>query len=121
MATQSPPIVLDVARDLASGTTAERFEGAVHGAGVGVSFFLNHTPPGRSVSPHRHAYGEVFVIADGEAEFVVDGVTATARGGQVVVVPAGAVHGFRNSGDRPLEMTSIHAAAEMATEWVDDA
>jgi mannose-6-phosphate isomerase-like protein (cupin superfamily) len=114
------PIVLDIAGDLASGTTAQQFEGAVHGAGVGVSFFLNHTPPGRSVSPHRHPYGEVFVIHEGEAEFVVDGVTATARGGQVVVAPAGAVHGFRNTGDRTLEMTSIHAAARMETEWVDE-
>ena len=115
------PIVLDVNGDLASGTTAQQFEGAVHGAGVGVSFFLTHTPPGRAVAPHRHPYGEVFVIADGEAEFVVDGVAATARGGQVVVVPAGAVHGFRNSGDRTLEMTSIHAAAQMETEWLDEA
>jgi mannose-6-phosphate isomerase-like protein (cupin superfamily) len=114
------PIVLDVDGDLASGTTAQQFEGAVHGGGVGVSFFLNHTPPGRVVSPHRHAYGEVFVIADGEAEFVVDGVAATARGGQVLVVPAGAVHGFRNTGARTLEMTSIHAAAAMETEWLDE-
>ena len=116
----APPIVLDVDGDLASGTTAQQFEGAVHGAGVGVSFFLNHTPPGRVVAPHRHTYGEVFVIAAGEAEFVVDGVAATARGGQVVVVPPGAVHGFRNTGDRALEMTSIHAAARMETEWMDD-
>ena len=116
----APPIVLDIDGDLASGTTAQQFEGAVHGAGVGVSFFLNHTPPGRAVAPHRHPYGEVFVIAAGEAEFVVDGVAATARGGQVVVVPPGAVHGFRNTGDRTLEMTSIHAAARMETECVDD-
>jgi hypothetical protein len=45
------PIVLTAATDLASGTTAERFDGAAHG--VGVSFFLNHTPPGRGVGAHR--------------------------------------------------------------------
>jgi hypothetical protein len=33
---------------------------------------------------------------------------------------AGAVHGFRNTGDRPLEMTSIHPAAEMVTEWIEE-
>ena len=118
----APPIVLDVDGDLASGTTAQQFEGAVHGAGVGVSFFLIHTPPGRVVALknlQQQTY-EVFVIAAGEAEFVVDGVAATARGGQVVVVPPGAVHGFRNTGDRALEMTSIHAAARMETEWMDD-
>jgi mannose-6-phosphate isomerase-like protein (cupin superfamily) len=115
----APPIVLTTATDLASGTTAERFDGAAHG--VGVSFFLNHTPPGRTVDAHRHPYGEVFVLRDGEATFEVDGVTVTARGGQVVVVPPGATHAFRNSGDRTLEMMSIHAAAEMVTEWLDEA
>src|SRR5436305_9561466 len=115
------PIVLTTASDLAGGTTAERFDGAVHGGGVAISFFLNHTPPGRGAEPHRHPYGEVFVLADGQATFDVEGTSVVARGGQVVVVPPGAVHGFRNTGDRPLEMTSIHAAAEMVTEWIDEA
>jgi mannose-6-phosphate isomerase-like protein (cupin superfamily) len=113
------PTVLTAATDLASGSTAERFDGATHGGGVGVSFFLNHTPPGRSVDAHRHPYGEVFVLHDGEATFVIDGVSVIAHGGQVVVVPPGASHAFRNSGARTLEMMSIHAAAEMVTEWLD--
>jgi mannose-6-phosphate isomerase-like protein (cupin superfamily) len=68
------PIVLTAVTDLASGTTAQRF----------------------------------------------DGVGVTAHGGQVVVVPAGATHAFRNSGERTLEMTSIHPAAELVTEWLDE-
>jgi len=115
------PILLTAATDLASGTTAERFDGAAHGGGIAVSFFLNHTPPGRGADAHRHPYAEVFVVHDGEGTFVVDGVPVSARGGQVVVVPAGATHAFRNSGGRTLEMTSIHPAAEMVTEWLDEA
>jgi mannose-6-phosphate isomerase-like protein (cupin superfamily) len=115
------PIVLTAATDLAGGTTAERFDGAAHGGGVAVSFFLNHTAPGHRAGPHRHPYAEVFAIHDGEAEFVVDGATIAARGGQVVVVPAGATHDFTNSGERTLEMTSIHPAAEMVTEWIEEA
>jgi mannose-6-phosphate isomerase-like protein (cupin superfamily) len=114
------PIVLTAATDLASGTTAERFDGAAHG-GVAVSFFLNHTPPGGGTGPHRHPYAEVFAIRDGEATFVVDGATIAARGGQLVVVPAGATHAFTNSGERTLEMMSIHPAAEMVTEWIEEA
>ncbi len=34
-------------------------------------------------------------------------------------MPAGAMHAFANSGDGTLEMISIHAAAEMATEWAE--
>ena len=113
------PIVLTAATDLATSTTSQRFGGREHGGGVDVSFFLNHTPSGRSVSDHRHRYGEVFVLLDGEATFRVDGTELTAHGGQVVVVPAGAMHAFANSGDGTLEMISIHAAAEMATEWAE--
>jgi quercetin dioxygenase-like cupin family protein len=102
--------------DLPRGTTAETFNGSDHG--VDVSFFLNHTPPGHTVSQHRHPYGEVFILHDGEATFTVDGEDIPARGGHVVVVPAGASHGFSNTGERTLEMTSIHPVAEMVTEWL---
>lgn len=104
------------AADLATETTSQLFLGQDHG--VDVSFFLNHTEPGRTVSEHRHPYPEVFIVHDGEAMFVVDGQEISARGGQVVVVGAGAAHGFTNTGDRPLEMTSIHPVAEMETEWL---
>jgi mannose-6-phosphate isomerase-like protein (cupin superfamily) len=114
------PIVLD-ATDLASGTTAERFDGATHGGGIALSFFLNHTPPGGGAGPHRHPYAEVFALREGEATFVVDGAAIAARGGQVVVVPPGATHAFTNTGARTLEMTSIHPAAEMVTEWIEEA
>ena len=115
------PIVLTATTELASGTTAQRFDGAAHGDGIAVSFFLNHTPPGRGAEAHRHPYAEVFAIHDGDVTFVVDGEEIAARGGQVVVVPPGAAHAFRNSGERTLEMTSIHPAAEMVTEWLEEA
>jgi mannose-6-phosphate isomerase-like protein (cupin superfamily) len=113
------PLLLTAATDLTTGTTAERFGGREHGAGIDVSFFLNHTPPGAGADAHRHPYAEVFVVRDGEATVVVDGVPITARGGQVVVVPAGATHAFRNTGEGALEMISIHPVAEMVTEWGD--
>jgi quercetin dioxygenase-like cupin family protein len=108
--------LLTVVDDLATETTSQLFLGRDHG--VDVSFFLNHTAPGRTVSQHRHPYPEVFVVQDGEVTFTVDGEDVVAHGGQVVVVPAGTSHGFTNSGDRTLEMTSIHPAAEMETEWL---
>lgn len=59
------------------------------------------------------------MIQRGEGEFTVDGRSLAAVAGQVLVVPAGAAHGFRNAGDAVLEMLSIHPAAEMATTWID--
>jgi mannose-6-phosphate isomerase-like protein (cupin superfamily) len=116
-----PPIVLTAESDLSTGGTAERFDGATHGAGIAVSFFLNHTPPGRGAGAHTHPYAEVFALHAGEATFVVDGAEVAAHGGQVVVVPAGAAHAFTNSGTTTLEMTSMHPAAEMVTEWIEEA
>jgi mannose-6-phosphate isomerase-like protein (cupin superfamily) len=60
-------------------------------------------------------------LAGGTTAERFDGATIAARGGQVVVVPAGARHAFTNSGERTLEMTSIHPVAEMATEWIEEA
>jgi quercetin dioxygenase-like cupin family protein len=116
----SPPIVLTAA-DLGAGATAQRFDGHAHGTGADVSFFLNHTPPGRGASLHRHPYPEVFAVHDGEVTITVDGAEVVARGGQVAIVPAGATHGFTNTGEGTLEMVSIHPVAEMVTEWVDEA
>jgi quercetin dioxygenase-like cupin family protein len=112
------PIVLTAATDLATDTTSELFRGAAHG--VEVSFFINHTRPSAEVAPHRHPYPEVFVIRAGELVFTVDGKSLTAHAGQLVVVPAGATHGFRNAGREVVEMLSIHPVAEMQTEWVEE-
>lgn len=109
-------LVLTAATDLATSTTSELFSGADHG--VELSFFINHTAPGGGTAEHFHPYPEVFIIQSGEAEFVVDGVTVAAGSGQVVVVPTGAVHGFRNPSADVLEMGSLHPVAEMATTWV---
>ena len=114
------PIVL-TETDLSTGGTAERFDGATHGGGIAVSFFLNHTPPGGCAEAHTHPYAEVFALRDGEATFVVDGAEIAAQGGHVVVVPPGATHAFTNSGTGTLEMISIHPAAEMVTEWIEEA
>ena len=112
-----PARVLTACTDLATGTTSELFLGAEFG--VEVSFFINHTPAGAVVAPHRHPYPEVFVVRAGEVTFIVDDDHLTAGAGQVVVVPAGAAHGFRNDGTEVIEMLSIHPVAEMQTEWME--
>jgi len=109
------PIVLAADDHLATGGSAERFCGSEFGADV--SFFVNHSRAGHVTASHRHPYAEVFVILGGDAEFTVAGEAHPAHGGQVVVVPADAWHGFRNAGDTTLEMVSIHPVAEMRTEW----
>jgi quercetin dioxygenase-like cupin family protein len=101
------------------GGGAFRFHGVEHG-GVGVSFFVNRTLPGRRVSLHTHPYPEVFLLEEGDVTFRVGDEVVVSHGGEVVVVPAGTPHGFENTGTEPLKMTSIHPVAEMVTEWVEE-
>ncbi|MDQ3646627.1 MAG: cupin domain-containing protein [Actinomycetota bacterium] len=61
---------------------------------------------GDRIPLHRHAVDEVVVILDGEAEVTLGDQKVFPAPGDVVFIPAGAVHGHRNVGEGPLE---IHA------------
>lgn len=113
------PLVFETAVDFATETSSQQFLGGQYG--VDASFFLVHMEPGRGPSLHRHAYPEVFILRDGEATLTVDGAEYVARGGQIVIVPAGAAHAFKNTGSVTLEAMTIHPVPEMETEWIEEA
>jgi quercetin dioxygenase-like cupin family protein len=60
-----------------------------------------HVPPGGGPPPHRHDFEEMFTVLDGEIEITFRGVTAVARAGDTVNVPANAPHVFRNAAKEP--------------------
>ena len=68
---------------------------------------------------HRHPYEEVFVVQEGSATFTAGDDVMEARGGQVVVVPAGVAHKFVNSGAGRLRQVDIHASDHFVTEWLE--
>jgi quercetin dioxygenase-like cupin family protein len=103
--------------DLGFSDTASRFEGRDHGATV--SLFLTHHPPGSGVKLHRHPYEETFVVQEGVATFTVDGEQIEVPAGQILVVPAGAAHGFVNSGDTALRQVTVHPSDHVVQEWVE--
>jgi len=104
--------------DLEGNKVARRFEGADHGATI--SLFVGRFPPGTGAKLHRHPYDETFVLEEGGATFTVDGATVEAQAGSILVVPAGAAHGFVSSGEVDLHQISIHAAGRMVQEWLED-
>jgi quercetin dioxygenase-like cupin family protein len=97
--------------------SADVFHGHEHG-NVPISMFLIHNQPGEGPGLHRHPYAEVFVVHGGQVRFEVDGSELTAGVGDVVIAPAGAAHGFTNTGGGVLSMTCIHTAAPMASDWL---
>lgn len=58
-----------------------------------------HVPPGGGPPPHRHDFEEMFTILDGEIELTFRGVSAVAKEGETINVPANAPHVFGTSPD----------------------
>jgi len=94
------------------------FEGEPYGSGV--SFFLVNSKPGAGPDLHRHPYCETFIVRSSRAKFVVDGEEIEAGPGDIVVVEPNTLHAFKNAGDERLDIICIHAAPQMATEWLSE-
>ncbi len=93
--------------DLAVSPTAALFQGRPD-AGTDVSVFVTRTPPGRAVDLHVHPYPETFVLLAGRGRWTVGATAHELVPDELVVVPADTPHGFRNVGDEPLLVVSVH-------------
>ncbi|NND33959.1 MAG: cupin domain-containing protein [Saprospiraceae bacterium] len=60
--------------------------------------------------PHFHAkLKEVFMVLEGEMDFVVDGVPRKLTKGDSIDLPSNVVHTFKNSGSSPCKWLNIHS------------
>jgi len=98
-----------------SGESGGEFEGEAHGSEV--SIIVVDTEPGRGPDLHHHPDSETFVVQSGRGSFHLDGEEIEASAGDVVVAPAGKVHGFKAIGDERLQMVAVHAAPSFDTIW----
>jgi quercetin dioxygenase-like cupin family protein len=103
--------------DLQGSERARRFDGRDHGSTV--SGFINMHAPGEGPDLHVHPYEETFFMLEGSATFSVNGESIEATAGEIVIAPAGARHGFKNSGDARLKMVSIHPADRVIQEFLE--
>jgi mannose-6-phosphate isomerase-like protein (cupin superfamily) len=80
--------------------------------------------PGNGAPTHSHPVEEVLTVREGEAEMWMDDERVTVTAGQSLIVPAGRLHGFRNSGSVTLHLHAVlaspifEARPEGATETV---
>jgi quercetin dioxygenase-like cupin family protein len=84
-------------------------EGAAHG--LTMSLFRSEVVPGSGPEPHTHDYNEIFVIETGHGRYRVGSETIDAGAGDIVIVPAGAPHGFVNTARSILRHVAIHENA----------
>ena len=80
--------------------------------------------PGTGAPTHSHPVEEVLTVREGEAEMWLDQERIIVSVGQSLIVPAGRMHGFRNSGTATLHLHAVlaspvfEATMEGATEMV---
>ena len=83
--------------------------------------------PGNGAPTHSHPVEEVLTVREGEAEMWIEDQRVIVSAGQSLTVPAGRMHGFRNSGSVTLHIHAVLAspvfeatpegAAEAVRRW----
>jgi quercetin dioxygenase-like cupin family protein len=110
-----------------SGVQTRMLVSALNG-GSKLCLFEQWVAPGNGAPTHSHPVEEVLTVREGEAEMWLEGERAIVRAGQSLIVPAGRIHGFRNSGAATLHIHAVLAspifealpegATDMVRRWV---
>ncbi|HLZ04052.1 MAG TPA: cupin domain-containing protein [Bradyrhizobium sp.] len=72
--------------------------------------FEQWVAPGTGAPTHSHPVEEVLTVRDGEAEMWIDADHVRVTAGQSLLIPAGRLHGFRNSGEGTLHLHAVLAS-----------
>ena len=72
---------------------------------------IGETPSGmQGPPPHFHnVYHDVFLVTEGEMEFMINGEVSVIRQGQSINLPPKTVHTFSNNADEPCKWINIHS------------
>jgi mannose-6-phosphate isomerase-like protein (cupin superfamily) len=73
---------------------------------------LMSVEPGDEIGEETHEVDQVLVFVKGKGEAVLDG--ERIQKSSLVAVPAGTLHNFINTGDKPLKLFTIYSPPEEA-------
>lgn len=77
--------------------------------GHNLQLVLMTLTPGQDIGMETHAtHDQFFRIEKGHGEVVIDGVRHKVKGGDGLIVPAGAKHNLVNTGEKPLRLYTIY-------------
>jgi quercetin dioxygenase-like cupin family protein len=85
----------------------------------GITVFCEHIAPGERIPLHQHTIEEVVFVDEGSIEATVGNERRDIAPGAVVFIPSGAVHGFRNVGDRVARIHAVFPAREISIRYVE--
>lgn len=67
--------------------------------------------PGEEIGEETHAdHDQFFRIEKGRGEILIDGARTPIKGGQAILVPAGARHNLINTGEKSLKLYTIYGS-----------
>ncbi len=74
------------------------------------------TTANRAPAPHRHPYDEIQFIREGRGVWTVSGQTFEGNAGDIFVIKAGEIHGFKVVGDSPPVQLDVHLSPRFIQE-----
>jgi mannose-6-phosphate isomerase-like protein (cupin superfamily) len=81
--------------------------------GKNLQLVLMTIAPGDEIGEEVHEdRDQFFRIEEGEGEVLIDGQTHQIEDDDAIIVPAGARHNVRNTGDAPLKLYTIYGPPE---------
>ncbi len=101
-----------------SGVRTRMYVSAVTGARQ-LTVFEQWCDPGHGAPAHHHAVEEILRVITGTAIIHVGDQRAEVGTGECVIVPAGAEHGFSNTGQGILHTQAILASPIFEAEYLD--
>lgn len=83
--------------------------------------WLQTVAPGAATPVHRHDCEEAIVILEGSGTCTIGGETIPFGPDSTLIIPRDAVHQLINSGDRPIRLVGVLAAAPVEVKTADGA
>lgn len=66
--------------------------------------------PGEDIGKEVHKdIDQFFRLEEGKGEISIDGTVSKIKSGTAMIVPAGARHNIKNTGDKPLKLYTVYA------------
>jgi mannose-6-phosphate isomerase-like protein (cupin superfamily) len=100
------------------GVTTRMYASAASGAHQVVAF-EQWCSPGNGAPSHLHAVEEILRITSGSATVWVGDDQEDLTTGASIIIPAGVIHGFRNTGSDTLQVLAILAEPVFEARYVE--
>ena len=89
----------------------DNFRKVIH-TGEHSQLVLMSLKPGEEIGEEIHQVDQMLFFVDGEGEAILSGETKSFKEHDVVYVPAGTKHNFKNTGDEPLKLFTVYAPSQ---------